>query len=84
MVKQLYLPQYHLSKSFRRSLVDIRKEFYKLFHAQDTKISQMSNEINILKLKIGKVKEKVEQNDSYQWRDTLFFLQAAPFRLLKM
>ena len=56
---------------------DLRKDFSKIFQAQDAKISQMGNEINILKLQIGKLEEKIDENNNFERRDALVFSGSA-------
>ena len=61
-------------EKFLAMFADLRSEFRKLAEyaqSHETKIFQMGGEVKTLRLQLIKMKEKVEDNDNYERRDTL-------------
>ena len=64
-------------QSFQQKFVDmfteLKDEFVDLCKTKDVKIGELHGEIKSLKLQVSKLEDRIDQNESYERRDTLVF-----------
>ena len=63
----------HFEFKYEGMFDDMKNEFMKVISERNETISQLKGDVSTLKDRIIKLEERIEQNDSYERRDTLVF-----------